>query len=931
MLHLSKSTLSSPLGLFMCLLLFAGCAEKTAHEGQALTENKLNTATGVEESKKAPAFHSPLPAADVAFETFSVVPQDGFQTTLATGTVLRVPKNAFQYADGTPVTEKVILKMREFHDAASVIASGIPMKHEGHDFESAGMFELRGEVASGRSVQMAKTIEVDLATNAEQEDAYSQWYLEENPKEDLAANTFNFFPVAYAQAPAGGPNLGEPRWKLLGDANPKASFPENVATSVEVAALSNQQAVYLTNLKDEFKEVKAKIEALRAKKNTLTDSLNRARKALTRATSKVKHLYRSETYPLMLAEENTNGDLNTQKWFTLDAVGKPEWMKSKYAAWDSFQPVVKADVVLKPWNVSFKLPATLLSQEATKSLLINRKGGIFGGHDVKKASAYGNYKIYQTSKTLKNVRLGEHLVVRSLYGDFHTTIEKRAFWAGLLRVATLKNKPKRIYAVGKLEGFKAKPHLTYFTVNPERKKLIESPFVKLPRDAHELKATENALYVMCGKYRGIDKQLYVKKLQIYDEELKPVRRMKLADEARVLQVTPDGQLLLATKEGSYQRYDVEADSYQTLSGKVLSLGSPNDYFVKQKDSLFWNYQLKDSVEMRQAFLPSHGVMKKLGALKNARFANGQDYVLAAYEKGIIRFDAQSGEMLQFFMLEEKDNFQAFLDYPNGMIIDTEKCTYKLPLPHENPGRYIALEGEGGTKNWAIVTPKAPRAEIVEEWTKNQDSLAYFLSEVKRNMNVVDVFVGFSEDRARLRDLEARAKEIFLAMEAFGDRDPETKALLEENPSLLKAAKIARADQRTAKNTSLFPVNQFGVYNVDRYYKMTNSQEIPLAFGDKKFEHLNIFHITGKGGRVCIKYTLSKAYQTKNHLKFTSSENNLLVLMDENQNLNLISPEVFKNPSALKEGFNAKHLNKIGKVEAPEELNAALVPYLDKYF
>ena len=88
--------------------------------------------------------------------------------TLSTGTVLRVPANAFSEAGGTLVTDPVQLTFREFHSAAEIIVSGIPMrvpKADGTEewLQTAGMYEING-TSNGQPIDIAsgKAIEVDL-------------------------------------------------------------------------------------------------------------------------------------------------------------------------------------------------------------------------------------------------------------------------------------------------------------------------------------------------------------------------------------------------------------------------------------------------------------------------------------------------------------------------------------------------------------------------------------------------------------------------------------------------------------------------------------------------------------------------------------------------------------------------------------------------
>ena len=119
---------------------------------------------------------------DVPYQSFQVEPAAAKTITLASGTTLNIPENAFVYANGEPVTEPVEIQFREFHNASEIIASGIPMSVQtdhGKDWmQTAGMFEIQGKTAT-QKVQIApeKNITVDLHT--EVDGKYDYWVLNE--------------------------------------------------------------------------------------------------------------------------------------------------------------------------------------------------------------------------------------------------------------------------------------------------------------------------------------------------------------------------------------------------------------------------------------------------------------------------------------------------------------------------------------------------------------------------------------------------------------------------------------------------------------------------------------------------------------------------------------------------------------------------------
>lgn len=120
--------------------------------------------------------------------------------TMNSGTVIRVPANAFEHVDGRPVEGAVELKFTEMHKASEIITSGIPMKYiddkgELQWMQSAGMFEIQG-LQNGQPVKIAegKTIEVDLRSDVEGD--YDFWVLDEEK-----GNWINEGPVEAKEGP----------------------------------------------------------------------------------------------------------------------------------------------------------------------------------------------------------------------------------------------------------------------------------------------------------------------------------------------------------------------------------------------------------------------------------------------------------------------------------------------------------------------------------------------------------------------------------------------------------------------------------------------------------------------------------------------------------------------------------------------------------
>lgn len=102
--------------------------------------------------------------------------------TLASGSTVEVPANAFVDEQGQPVHTPVTIHFREFHNASDVIASGIPMrvrKANGEDewMQTAGMFEIEG-FTENRAVRITEGKKLAVSLVSEVNGAYDFWYFD---------------------------------------------------------------------------------------------------------------------------------------------------------------------------------------------------------------------------------------------------------------------------------------------------------------------------------------------------------------------------------------------------------------------------------------------------------------------------------------------------------------------------------------------------------------------------------------------------------------------------------------------------------------------------------------------------------------------------------------------------------------------------------
>ena len=77
------------------------------------------------------------------------------------GTKIKIQPNSVTYEDGTPVKGEFKIKYREFRNAAEIAFSGIPMTFNGQNFNSVGMYEIRGE-QNGKTLKLTKPAVVNF-------------------------------------------------------------------------------------------------------------------------------------------------------------------------------------------------------------------------------------------------------------------------------------------------------------------------------------------------------------------------------------------------------------------------------------------------------------------------------------------------------------------------------------------------------------------------------------------------------------------------------------------------------------------------------------------------------------------------------------------------------------------------------------------------
>jgi hypothetical protein len=108
---------------------------------------------------------APLVGSALAFDLYAYKQDTSIRIATPKGTVIEIEPNTFAHANGSRVSNQIIIKVREMHTANDIFKSGIPMSVDAgrNDFlQSGGMLEIRAfdnneelVIANGKSINVA--------------------------------------------------------------------------------------------------------------------------------------------------------------------------------------------------------------------------------------------------------------------------------------------------------------------------------------------------------------------------------------------------------------------------------------------------------------------------------------------------------------------------------------------------------------------------------------------------------------------------------------------------------------------------------------------------------------------------------------------------------------------------------------------------------
>jgi hypothetical protein len=161
-------------GCLSAALFFSACGSNNSSSNANVSTTQTNNPTnllGADSSNLTNepfqlAVRPPFNKVDVSFQKYKASGQKATILEISSGTKIEIPANCFVDKNGKAITEDIEISYREFHNAADIITSGIPIQDaDGKYMETAGMFEIAGSLG-GEEVFVAdnKEIKVKMAS-----------------------------------------------------------------------------------------------------------------------------------------------------------------------------------------------------------------------------------------------------------------------------------------------------------------------------------------------------------------------------------------------------------------------------------------------------------------------------------------------------------------------------------------------------------------------------------------------------------------------------------------------------------------------------------------------------------------------------------------------------------------------------------------------
>ena len=816
---------------------------------------------------------------DVKFNAWEMDADQAKVFKLKNGSNIHVPAGAFINKFGQPVKGKVEIKYREFHNAADIIASGIPMHYDSagtrYHFESGGMFEIRGN-QNGEPVFLAngKNIDVNMVSYNKDEN-FNHYYLNEGKTQpQVNTNTAQILPNLSSKKTQ---QRQAAQWKLLGKAKTQ---PLNTPK----AKSTNQEQMAAVQRENQPEALKKKSSAL-VFKEVPREIKNAQKIELSKKTPTKEQGKTVVTTPI------NNADYFKLK-FALDF--EPELKSFQDVKWSFagnsgvYNPQNKANqwVLKEPWHkvTLTKLPFGFKTLKVHKqevmsatysnngqyilthgrdqsAILFDRKGNLI--------KAFANVKFAQLSKTGKYLLLANDKQVH--------------LWT--------------------LNGMTVKT----FTQNNEIKLAVLS---------------DNEQYIITTTHEEVSKMI--------DLEGKPVRTFK--EDFKYASFSPDGKYMatISDRDFSLKIWTSDGKYLHQLKGEynTVIFSSDSRHLLTSSDrnaAQLWFFETSYFNTMLMT------AFNHRARVNTARFSNGGQKVVTASNDGSAKIWDVSGKLLNTLKIEKYKWVNDAVFSPDDQMILTAASNGNAQIWNSKTGDLRhTLRGHGESLNGAVFSPdqqgvltfsKDKTAMIWDRSLGTKDIYALDLSNIGPHYEELfkEQMMKFYKREIKIQPMKKQLKKFFSIITMYSPQmvagtttKPEDNQLAKINQQYTKdVANIKTTDiakerekiyeerrnvvKQEAKLLHNFRVANMGVYNVDRIMRIAGNGRPVISFKAEvdlgtNYSFFTRFYLITGGNRTAV-----MRYEPQDLKRFVYSpalDNQLVVILPKNK-VAVFTPEQFK--------------------------------------
>ncbi|HAS38884.1 MAG TPA: hypothetical protein DCS93_00325 [Microscillaceae bacterium] len=864
------------------------------------------------------AFSSPFDKnnIDVKFNAWEMDAEKGKVFKLKNGSNIHVPASAFVDKYGRPVKGKVKIKYREFHNAADIIASGIPMHYDSagtrYHFESGGMFEIRGN-QKGEPVYLAdnKAIDVNLVSYNKDKN-FNHYYLDEGtPRPQGMFNKAQIIPdLPFIKTQ----QTKQPQWKLLGQAKAKP-----------IAPAADQQTKG-----QPVAEVKTPILVERTKE--------KQKERFSDGTPRTNNQDKSEKRVLSESSGNEN-PLNTQKesiattsgdyfklQFALDY--EPELKRFQSVKWDfvsngdQYNPQAEANrwVLKEPWH---KITLTKLPF-GFKTLKEHRS-------PVKRAeySPNGKYLLTHGADNTTNLFDRQGKLLKSFTQVKFAQLSKSGRYLLLVKGQQLQ--------LWTLEGLTVKT----FPQNNEVKMAVLS---------------DNEKYIITTTREEVSRMI--------DLTGKEIKEFK--EDFKYASFSPNGEYLatISDRDFSLKIWTSEGKYLHQLKGEynTVVFSADGSHLLTSSDrnaAQLWFFEKSNFNTMLMTSF------NHLAKVNTARFSNDGQFVLTASNDGSAKLWAVSGQRLKTFKIEKYKWVNDAVFSQDDQMILTAGSNGTAKIWNTKTGALMhTLRGHEKSLNGAVFSPDQQGIltysddNTVMIWDRSLNSeevYAMDLSNIGPRYEQLfeEAKLKFYKKEIKRRPVRKRLKKFFTIIKLYESPIAQKDSLKAPSRQLanlnkqytsevevIKAQKDKIAKQRDkiykeeqavrkqeAQWMHNFRVTRMGVCNIDRIRRLLK-EDTPITFaaevdlGNHYTFYTRFYQITGVQNTAIVQYDP----QDLSRFAFSPKQDNQLVVILPKNKVAVFTPEQFKKIDLEKLQKDRQYLfdlTKVHTVKSKEEFDRLL--------